>query len=218
MRRIDAAGVAIEPLWQVTAAVSNPVNSGPTVDQLEVERAAVLEAAYREGYELGLKRAREAFEKESSAWQAGRQEEIDGLKQALGAAHARLESLIEAIPEQLSRQAGQAEEVAIEVAYAALSKLLGDQYRDGEVLRSLVRDGVHRAGHTINALRVASEDAEQLIGLEIPVIADARLSPGECVLETAYGHQACGLDVRMESLKCAFLLGLARHRDSGKGA
>jgi flagellar assembly protein FliH len=216
MRRIDATEVAMEPLWQAPAAASNEITPGAMVERLEAERGAVLESAYREGHDLGLKRAKELFEKESSAWQAGRQKEIDDLKRQLDAAHARLEGLIKAIPGQVIRQAEQAEDIAIEVAYAALAKLLGDQYQGGEVLRALVHDGIRQAGHTVTAIRVASVDAGQLAGMEIPVIADARLSPGECVLETAYGHQACGLDVRLDSLKRALLLGLVRHRDSGR--
>jgi flagellar biosynthesis/type III secretory pathway protein FliH len=218
MRRIDAANVPMEPLWQTPAVAPCGMAPVAAVDPMEVERAAVLEAAYQEGHALGLKRAKEVFDAESSAWQAARRKELDELERQLVAAQGRLGDLIRAVPVQMERQAERAEEVALEVAYAALAKLLGEQYPGGEVLRALVRDGIRQAGHAVSALRVAADDAAHLADMEIKVIPDAGLSPGQCILETACGYQACGLDVRLDSLRRAFLAGLAQHRGPGSGA
>ena len=218
MRRIDAANVTMEPLWLAPAVTPSEAAQDVAVNAWEAERAAVLEAARREGHALGLKRAKELFDAESSAWQASRQKEFDEIERQLVAARGQLNGLIEAIPGQMELQALRAEEVAMEVAYAALTKLLGEQYQDGDVLRALVRDGIRHAGHAVSALRVSADDAAQLAGSEIEVVADPRLSSGQCILETAYGQHACGLDIRLDSLRRAFLAGLARHRDLGVGA
>lgn len=218
MRRIDAANVSMEPLWQAPAVAPGEAAPATTIDPWAAERAAALEAAYREGHALGLKRAKELFETESSAWQAARQKELDELERQLVAAQGRLNDMIRAIPAQMERQAARAEEIALELAYAALVKLLGEQYQGGEVLSVLVRDGIRKAGHAVSAVRVAAADAARLADVEVRVTSDAGLSPGQCVLETAYGHHACGLDVRLESLRRAFLAGLTQHRESGEEA
>lgn len=218
MRRIDAANVAMEPLWQAPAVTSSEAAQAVAVDPWEAERAAAFEAASREGHALGLKRAKELFDAESSAWQARRQKELDEIERQLVAARCQLDGLIRAILDQMELQASRAEELALEVAYAALTKLLGEQYQSGDVLHALVQDGIRHAGHAVSTVRVSTDDAGQLRGLEIEVVADPRLSPGQCVLETGYGQHAGGLDIRLDALKRAFLAGLARHRDPGAGA
>lgn len=217
MRRVDSAGIVMAPLWQVTSGTS----AGPGTaleDALalrrEEELAAAQEAGYRDGYAHGLKQAQEQVDRDNQAWKSMQQKEADAVRQQLDIERARWVALVGSLSAEMEKQAIQAEEVAVGVAYAAIIKVLGDRYRDGEVMRDVVSSAMVQAGHAIESVRVAEADVELLGEVEsILVVGDPGLSPGQCVLETRYGHYDTGLDVRLDSLKKALLSGLDRHRE-----
>lgn len=219
MRRVDSAGVAMAPLWQAAEAPLPLVDTDArdsAACRLEAEITAARKTGHQEGYAEGLKQANEDVEREHQAWLSKHQKEFDTQKRQLDVTQAKLKELVESVPGEVERQAIQAEETAVAVAYAAVVKLLGDGYRDGDLMRALVRTATTEAGHAVESIRVAEADVDLLQGLEsIPVIGDRKLSPGQCVLETRCGHQETGLDARLESLKQALLAGLAQHREAG---
>lgn len=219
MRRIDPAGVTMAPLWQAAGSPSPGLEPGLTdaaAGRQGEELAAAQEAGYREGYAYGLKQAQERVDRDNQAWRSRQQKELDEARRQLDAERARVATLVESMSTEMERQAIEAEETAVNVAYAAIVKLLGDGYRDGEVMRALVRSAMAQAGHAVESVRVAEADVELLGALDsIMVVGDPRLSPGQCVLETRCGHHETGLDVRLDALKKALLSGLARHRERG---
>jgi flagellar biosynthesis/type III secretory pathway protein FliH len=73
---------------------------------------------------------------------------------------------------------------------------------------------VHEYGHPPATLRVSESDMQLLAPVEmgIPVEADRRLAPGQCVIDTARGQFESGLDVRLEALRMTLLSTMAEHR------
>lgn len=219
MRRVDSAGIVMAPLWQVVGGNSPGSEAGPAdapARRLEAEVAAAQEAGYRDGYAQGLKQAQEQVDRDKQAWKSRQQKELDAVRQQLETERTRWVLLAESLSAEMEKQAIQAEETAVSVAYAAIVKLLGDRYRDGEVMRDVVRSAMVQASHAIESVRVAEADAELLGDMKpILVVGDPTLAPGQCVLETRCGQYGTGLDVRLDSLKKALLSGLDRHRERG---
>jgi len=125
------------------------------------------------------------------------------------------EKLIASINSSIEKYASESETVAVEVAFASVLRLLGDKFADRSLMPELCHAIASEYGHAAATLHVSEADSplfESLkIGIEIEV--DRRLKSGQCIMETSRGQFDCGLDVRLEALKKAFLSGLNEHRE-----
>jgi flagellar assembly protein FliH len=157
---------------------------------LRERRDAVLAAAHEEGYARGVESAREAVQREWSALAVRAQTTLDELRAAM------------------TRQSEASAELALQLTFAALGKLLGTALasRDGvqgAVAQALAQTDAQR----VIAIRVAPQDlalfagTEQASGLlsglprDVTIEADERVALGGCLVETTHGT----LDARIET-------------------
>ena len=218
MRRIDAGDVAAAPLWTgpAPAEPAAPAADASIRDahrQMEAQQAAAVERGYQEGHARGLTQAQERVRQETQAWQQQRERELDAAREQFEHARKRLESLTRQLPMQIAAEAARAEELAIETAYAAVTRLLGAGYVERSLMPALVRHAMGSLEMDVDTILLSAQDVELLQGMEgMNVAVDARLMPGQCRLETRLGSYDTGLDVRLDMLRQALLSGLAEHR------
>ncbi len=180
---------------------------------MEAQQAAAVERGYQEGHARGLAQAQERVRQENQAWRQQRERELDAAREQFEQARERLESLTRQLPVQIAAEAARAEELAIETAYAAVTRLLGSDYIERNLMPALVRHAMGSLEMRVDAILLSAQDVELLQGMEnLNVAVDARLRPGQCRLETRLGSYDTGLDVRLDMLRQALLSGLAEHR------
>jgi flagellar assembly protein FliH len=165
---------AAAPVVEEPPPAPAPVVEEPAVTQEELRKQA-FEDGYRDGYEAGAAKAEEE-------------------RAALAERFARLASTTE---QALASQIEGAEDVMVEIAYAAACKVVGDAALTAEGVRGAVRTALQSVrAKEILAVRVSPADRE-LLGSEVPgeLLADERVALGGCVVETSGGS----LDARLET-------------------
>lgn len=199
--------------WHAARAAAMDASSGPSADVLLQEAfAAASERGYREGWAAAQQDAAGELQREIAAASEQLRASADEERERLAQARHQLEALFAGLAQAIDAQARSAQEVAVEVSYAAVAKVLGEQYASRALMQSLCQQAVQTAKHRVAAVRLAPQDAAlELAGPSVDVIADPALSAGQCVVETAAGHYDLGLDVRLEALKVALLAGFAAH-------
>lgn len=190
------------------SAVAPAAPAGPT------ERERILEAARREGYAQGLSEADAEISRRVREALAEFEEHRAQAESRTNAAIESLAQLARGVEAAVSEHQRIAEETAVEAAYAALLRLLEGRADDRSLLLDFCRQALHDSGIGAASLRVAPSEAVDVLrqALGIPVIEDASLGAGQCVVESARGASDTGLDVRLEAMRQAFLGGLAAHR------
>lgn len=217
MRRLDSQNPLVQPLWGADQAREAPAALTDTLDASTSPIEDVLDAArergYQQGYEEGEQRAHQQVlvQAQEQAVLAARQHAhaVGELEQA----RQQLEALITALPAALAEHAQAAQEVAVAAAYAAVVRMLGQAYADGQLMQPWVMQALADMQQPADAIHLAPQDMPHVVPPEgVRLVADARLQPGQCLLRTRLGHYESGLDVRLETLRTALLTGLARHR------
>ncbi len=218
VRRLGSMDVTHRPLWQ-TQAVSAPAQE---VDSSVEKRARqdeldAKERGYREGMGLGKAEGRKQAEKEGAALMERMEKEMRQSQAKLESSRERLDELFDNLSRSVDEHARHAEAVAVETAYAAIARFLGERYADRTLMESLCRHALGHAGHAVNAVRVSEQDVDALSNIDsVQIIGDSRLRSGQCALETRLGHYETGLDVRLDLIKQALLAGLEQHRSEAQ--
>ncbi|GAA0706173.1 hypothetical protein ISN75_10320 [Dyella marensis] len=169
---------------------------------------------FEQGYRDGLRQARTEFE--AAAAQARTEFEqqaktaLDEAQQTLRVEHERLATVSDALTAALEEDRRWAESAAVEMAYAAMLRVLGDKAADRSLVAALCEQARRELGSEVVSVRVAEADAAALQALVpgIPVVADASLQAGSCVLESRRGRFDAGLDARTQQLRHALLAAL----------
>lgn len=184
-------------------------------ERVQEQQTSIFEQARQQGYAEGMKEAEREIQK--------RVEEIENrLTQShqktiadLEAKKQLLNKMAVSVKTAIKKHADEAEQVAVEVAFASVLRLLGEKSADRSMMLELCHAVANEYGHGAAVLRISDADSSIFesikMGLEIEV--DRRLKSGECVIETTRGQFACGIDVRLEALKKAFISGLHQHRE-----
>lgn len=174
--------------------------------ELDALRAAAAEQGRREG-EQALEAAVQARLAEHDAAHA---EHLEAATQRLEEARATLLRAAEALREQRAMQLRELEADCIEVAHAALLRLLGARAADGSLLPDLVRNALEQLGtQRVQRIRLARADLARLdttalaAGLEL--VPDEALAPGDCVIETNRGALDASLERQLAGLRAALL-------------
>jgi flagellar biosynthesis/type III secretory pathway protein FliH len=200
-------------LGQATPAASAaPVTAEDPAQRLQ----AAFDEARDRGFDEGMKDAgREVERRVEKIAQALRDDHAAAMA-SLQDSEDALRRLADALQTAVRRHAEDAETLAVEVAFAAVVRLLGEKATERSLMTELCRTVVREFGHPPATLRVSDSDLPLLetAQLEIPVEADRRLAPGQCVVDTARGQFESGLDVRLEAIKQSLLSGLLEHRGS----
>ena len=219
MRRVaaDRLGPLDRPrlLGRSENAVDGTVSIVPDpAEELRIQRQHVFDATREEGFAEGMRDAQAEIQRQIEVVAMRLREEHAGSLKRLRAEHEQIRKLAASLPEALAAHATDAETLAVEVAFAAVTRLLGEKSADGTLMRTLCQRIVHEYGHPPATLRVSEADLPLLEGaaLGIALEADRRLAPGQCVIDTVRGQFESGLDVRLDALRKALLATVAEHR------
>jgi flagellar assembly protein FliH len=159
----------------------------------------------------------EASEPPAPAAQASHADRQAGRQAVTGDASEALAAAIQGLRLASARLAEQARSDALEIAFVIARRILEAELKASpEPLFALVRSAVRRLGEARHIrVRLCPADAavieEALTKEELPdlavvqtqVVADASLSPGDCVVESALGSVDGRLDGRLGELKRA---------------
>ncbi|MCW0436684.1 hypothetical protein [Xanthomonas sacchari] len=199
--------------WHAVRAAAMDAPPSPSAEALLQEAfAAASDRGYREGWAAAQQDAADEIQREIAAATEQLRASADEERERLTQTRHQLEALFAGLTQAIDAQANSAQEVAVEVSYAAVAKVLGQQYANRTLMQAICQQAVQTTKHHVAAVRLAPQDAAlDLAGLSVDVIADSMLSAGQCVIETAAGHYQLGLDVRLEALKVALLAGFAAH-------
>lgn len=183
--------------------------------RMREQQSAFAEARER-GFAEGGRDAERELERRVEAIATQMRQEHSAELAKLTQERSQLQQLSLGLVGALTEYAGNAESTATEVAYAAVLRLLGEKAVERTLMNELCRLIVREFGHPPATLRVSESDLPLLDtnALSIPVEADRRLQPGQCVIDSARGQVESGLDVRLEALRVALLAGLAEHRSA----
>lgn len=197
----------------LAAGIDTSAPIAPAADR--ISPAAEIEAAIARGYRDGLaegladaeaererllKEHRVALEDEARQRIAVATAELDGMR-------VRLQKLLVAVPQALQDQRIWAEELAIEIAWSALARMLGAKAQEGTLIPALCRQACHELGNVPVRVRLAPGDMAALAAPldDLEIAADPRLAPGSLVLETPRGELHTSLAQRLDAITRALL-------------
>ena len=218
MRRLNEQDSLTRNLGAIAYGVCQPslaaLSLPDPAEQIRQSRLKAEKEAQAEGLSRGLAEAQKQIDSRVQAIEDELKRKHGDALKALEETRTALSALIDGLREQSERLLGQSEEVAVETAYRAVLKLLGDQAVDGALMRRICQQALASAEEAPTALRLSIEDRASLGDewTDITLIGDVRFARGQCALETRMGHYETGLDVRLEALKNAFLDGLQQYR------
>jgi flagellar biosynthesis/type III secretory pathway protein FliH len=183
-------------------------------ETLRVQSALAFDAAREQGLAKGLSDAESQVKLQVEAIATRLREEHAASLKRLHSEQDRLRNLATSLQEAVSMYATDAESLAVEVGFASVTRLLGEKSADRTLMNALCQRIVHEYGHPPATLRISEADLPLLASVElgIPVEADRRLAPGQCVIDTARGQFESGLDVRLDALRRTLLATVAEHR------
>ncbi|MEW6433336.1 MAG: FliH/SctL family protein [Myxococcota bacterium] len=128
----------------------------------------------------------------------------------------RLEAAIERLRLEAARLADQARADALEIGFQVARRILEQELSaNPEALFSLVRSAVRRLGdarhlvirlHPADAERIDAPEGRQRVGLslmQVEVVADPTLEPGDCVVESEQAAVDGRVKTRLEELRRA---------------
>ena len=217
MRRVDADSIAAAPLWAAHPTASaveiNVDKAAEDKARREADYKAALDSGFRKGQAEGLAKAQEAVRAQAAARQKEHEAELGRAQAQCEQARRSFETLAGNLKMLISAESRRAEELAVEVAFSAVARLIGKAYADGTLIADLVRHAMLEVDAEVDAVLVSGQDAALLGEVEgVSIVVDGRLLPGQCRLQTRLGSYDTGLDVRLDMLRTALLSGLSEHR------
>jgi flagellar biosynthesis/type III secretory pathway protein FliH len=217
MRRLTADHLHTDAAPRMLAGrvVADTLPSAPAPDPDAAARRErdAFDAACRAGHAAGMREAEQEIEARVAKVEQRLQQAHDAAVARLHDERQRLAAVTASVQATLAAHEQGAESLAVEVAYAALVRVLGAMHADATLLPDVCRAIVDDYGRADATLVLGELDFARVadVDLGLPVRADARLRPGQCVIDTPRGQFETGLDVRTEALRRALLDALATH-------
>jgi flagellar assembly protein FliH len=190
------------------------ISSQDPAETLRAQQKQAFEAARQQGFAEGTRDAESEVKSQVEKIAGRLREEQAAALKRLQIEQEHLQGVASSLQKSLAAYAADAELLAVEVAFAAVTRLLGEKSADRSLMVALCQRIVHEYGHPPATLRISEADMPLLesVELEIPVEVDRRLAAGQCVIDTARGQFESGLDVRLEALRRTLLATIAEHR------
>lgn len=176
-------------------AASAPVCEDPYTQGYDAGFAAGRQEGWEAGHEQGL----------HAGLQQGRQDADEATRTKAGA----LDTLAAAIAEAVARHGAAVEAGAIDIAFAALLRLIGQSAGDLAVVTDTVRRVLEQAPErALQAIRLSPADhalvvegGHDLSPANVLLLADERVSAGGCIIDTDAGSLDGRLDTQLFELK-----------------
>lgn len=209
---VDDRIVALSTLFARPKPVNPTATAQLFVDprvEIEAERTRIFKAARDEGYAAGIKRAEEEISRRSREAESAiaADHAVEGRR--LQDANEQMARLLRALPEAVSGIEDEIEPQVVEAAFMATLRVLGDAATRRPLIVDICRQALVEYRQRPIALRVAEQERDAVAFLAeegaITVVADARLVPGQCRLETRKGLYDTSLEVRLQALLRGFL-------------
>ena len=172
-------------------------------------------AEFMQRYQSELASARDEAVKEGFA--QGNAEGLETGERAYAAQLQALAELIASLRNVMGQQIEGVTDVAVEIVYEAVVKIIGEQVMQRETVVAIVREIMRRAKDRSRLVaRVAPRDLEMITaqggklteGLnvgDIEIVGDDRVSLGGCLLETPAGNLDGRLEIQLQQLRDALL-------------
>jgi flagellar assembly protein FliH len=197
-RAVDFAGLT--QATRVTAPVEAPARNVPEDQRTVLEEAKT--KAYREGFTAGTEDA----------------------QRALAAQGEAMAALIESLAQSREELLNEVEDDVIAIVFRAVTTIIGNTVAEQagvvEVVRRVIAQVRDRDGLVV---RVSSRDFEvareasgygKRLGARVEVVAEPRILPGGCLVESSAGTLDGRLEVQLQSLR-ELLLGLRSGAGNG---
>ncbi len=216
MRRVNAADAVARPLAEALVSgtpLPMAIPAGHDQDPGQRRLDALREEARRQGRENGLADAEAEIARRTAEISSGLEREHAIAITALQEQMAAMKRLAAALTDAIGAHRRDAESAAVEAAYAALVRVLGEKAADRTLVSDLCMQILREHGTGTITFRLSPADCELFEPAgDVRVRPDATLCAGQCVLESPRGGSDTGLDVRLEAIRIAFIDGLAAHR------
>lgn len=192
----------------VASQVAPPTRDEPHARALAEELQAARETGLREGLaeaqrrlDEAMRAATEQLQRQTEALQAQMQSEHD-------ASIARVDQTLQGLTRAWAQRVDALESDAIELAFAAVCRLMGEARADRAAIAALIEQGIAQLrGGAALRVRVHPDDLAALQGdalmarhPAIQWLADTSVSAGGCLLDTEHGTLDARLDRQLARL------------------
>jgi flagellar assembly protein FliH len=154
------------------------------------DERATLEALRREAFDEGYRDGRGEGEKDARAEHAAELQ--------------TLQALARSVRDALGQGIEGVEDALVEIAFAAVCKVLGRAAASEEGVRAMVREAMSEVRSRDGVvLRVSPREHAAFqgqLGAELEVVADERVAAGGCLIETTGGTLDARLDIQLRRL------------------
>lgn len=197
------------------------------LDQLEQEKQA-LEQSLNEQLEQ-VKQAQSELKslaeaQESKGYQAGYQKAVEEVEKQSQKKLAELNQLMALFSDTLDSQVEKVDEYAVEIAFSALGRIVGEQQANAVFTRAVVTEALSAVrGDSKVVVRVSQSDFEVLESIQgdlasggqfvdFQLVPDPRVSVGGCLIETDNGAWDARLETQLLRLKDSVEQSLKKHQ------
>ena len=200
-RRVEANVVSRGVARRLTAS------SGAGISADELDHRLGFDLGYRDGLARATAEAETAAIEARVNWEAQAQVQLDTALAELTTARERLTVAADALNVACLDERDWAVGLAVEIAYAAVARLLGERHAQNDLIGALCARVVQDIPERPLRLRVSPDDVEAVSAhvRGMSVDGDERLSRGACVLETPRGRVVAGLAERLSVLRDTLL-------------
>ncbi|MGH8050443.1 MAG: FliH/SctL family protein [Arenimonas sp.] len=202
-------------MGQQESSVANMADTGLADNKrAQDQQVQLFDQARERGLLEGRKNAEQEIQKRVEEIEARLMQAHQKAVAELRAQQELFQKLITNVKTSITQHANEAEAIAVEVAFASVIRLLGDKAAERSLVAELCATVANEYGHDAATLHVSEADRVMFesVNIGMPIEVDRRLQSGQCIIETTRGQFDCGIDVRLEALKNAFLSGLNDHR------
>lgn len=178
--------------------------------------AAGHEAGIRQGLVDAQPRVAEAVAAARAEFERTANQRLREFEAEIGTRLGRIDRLLAGLDAALAKRLDELERDAVELAYAAVCKVVGEQAGQGEAVARFVRHGIealrgapllsvrlHEAD--LRALQAHPQGREVMAGApQLRWLADAAVPAGGCLFETPSGTLDARLDTQLAALRAAW--------------
>ncbi len=161
--------------------------------QAEAEKTQIMEVARTQGYEQGMKQAKQELEKEKQKLQAKEKELEEQYQAMLAEVEPNLVDVIAGVYEHIFKvELSSQKEIVTHLIANALSQIEGG--------RSFL---IHVSREDYPYVSMQKKQVASMVttpGSSVEIVEDMTLSAGECLIETDSGIFDCGLGTQLEEL------------------
>lgn len=195
---------------QVHAGVTRTLALAAVPDIVPAVDAGAVERGYQEGLAAGRAEALAERDGLVAEWRQEVEATLLLGKAELDQASDRYADAMARLCREIEDDRLWAESLAVEVAFATVTRWLGEHRLDERVLEQFCTEIMRSHPGSAFTVRISAADAAALatVGTALTLVPDASLAPGELTLESTRGGFDAGIRARLDAVRDALLAGL----------